>query len=79
MNDIYKFEVLEDKPYGFVLHCFDAETADVFQDFLSEKMDIELSLKFELDRVSFFFEPHFSISEITDLFLRFRKEDSGQT
>jgi hypothetical protein len=79
MSDLYRFEVLEDKPYGYVLHCFDEDTADLFQDFLAEKMDIETSLKFELDRVSFFFQPHFSISEITDLFLRFKDQDSGQS
>lgn len=77
MNEPYKFEVLEDQPYGFVLHCFDRETADLFQDFLVEEMDILTSLGFENDRVSFFFQPCFSISKITELFLRFKDKDSN--
>jgi hypothetical protein len=78
MNDIYKFEVHEDQPYGYVLRCFDEETADMFHDFLVEQMNVNTSLKFEDGRVSFFFDPSFSISIITDLFLRFREEDVGQ-
>ncbi len=50
-----KFQIEEHAKYGVVLRCQDAETADQFEDFLSEDNFVLFKTKFEGAEVLFYF------------------------
>ncbi|MEN9855023.1 MAG: hypothetical protein RLZZ157_149 [Pseudomonadota bacterium] len=75
MTERYGFSVYEDRSDWIVLECQDEETADLFDDFLIEALDIVCSRKFDNSLFSFFFDTSFSIKDVTDLFLKFKEID----
>lgn len=69
-------KIYETEDYGTVLECFDAETADQFDDFLVENSYEEISFKFEEGRVLFYFGKDLSTSFVQDLYIKFQKENN---
>jgi hypothetical protein len=55
MTNNGNFSVEEDKKFGILVRCSDAEAADRFEDFLSEQNYILFHVKFEGPGVAFYF------------------------
>ncbi|MCU0972484.1 MAG: hypothetical protein MUF80_00765 [Burkholderiales bacterium] len=68
------FHVTEDPPYGVVLRCTDAELADQFEDFLSEKNFVLFNTKFQEADVLFYFGQASSLDAVRRLVERFEAE-----
>jgi hypothetical protein len=69
-----KFHIDEEPTYGVVLHCTDAELADQFEDFLSEKNFVLFSTKFQEGEVLFYFGLACSAESVWRLLDRFKAE-----
>jgi len=68
------FQVDEDPKYGVVLRCTDAEVADQFEDFLSEKNFVLFNTKFQGTEVLFYFGQASSANAVEQLLKRFEAE-----
>jgi hypothetical protein len=55
MTGAGRFFIEEDPKYGVMVRCSDAETADQFEDFLSERNYVLFDIKFEGAEVLFYF------------------------
>lgn len=65
------FHIDEEPAYGVVLRCTDAEVADQFEDFLSEKNFVLFSTKFQGAEVVFYFGQASSLDAVRRLVERF--------
>ncbi len=66
-----RFEISETKEHGVVLKINDAELADEFDDFVNEDCYVFSELKFESDRVYFYFGQAACTEKVRDLVERF--------
>ncbi len=66
-----RFEISETKEHGVILIINDAELADEFDDFVNEDCYVFSELKFESDRVYFYFGQAGCIEKIRDLVEKF--------
>lgn len=69
-----RFQVDEEPTYGVVLRCTDAELADQFEDFLSEKNFVLFNTKFQEAEVLFYFGQASSLDAVRKLVERFEVE-----
>lgn len=69
-----RFHVAEDPLYGVVLRCTDAELADQFEDFLSEKNFVFFSTKFQEAEALFYFGQAGSLDAVRSLVARFEAD-----
>jgi hypothetical protein len=69
-----RFHVDEEPAYGVVLRCTDAELADLFEDFLSEKNFVLFNTKFQETEVLFYFGQASSLDAVRRLVDRFEAE-----
>ena len=65
------FQVGEEPTCGVVLRCADAELADQFEDFLSEKNFVLFNTKFQESEVLFYFGQASSLDAVKRLVERF--------
>lgn len=65
------FKIDEEPTYGVVLRCTDAELADQFEDFLSEKNFVLFNTKFRETEVVFYFGQASSVDAVRRLVERF--------
>jgi len=68
------FRVEEDVKFGVVARCMDAEVADEFEDFLSERNYVLFNTKFEENDVLFYFGLASSQDRVKLLIQRFQAE-----
>lgn len=74
-----RFQIGEEPKYGVVLRFTDAELADQFEDFLSEKNFVLFNTKFEEAEVLFYFGQASSRDAVERLIERFKVEQrSGE-
>lgn len=66
--------ITESKEYGTVLTLGDAELADQFEDFLTERCFVLFTTKMEPTAVSFHFGQASAASKVQELFDRFKLE-----
>jgi hypothetical protein len=69
-----RFHVDEEPAFGVVLRCTDAELADLFEDFLSEKTFVLFKTKFQEAEVLFYFGEASSLDAVRRLVERFEAE-----
>lgn len=69
-----RFHVDEEPTYGVVLRCTDAELADQFEDFLSERNFVLFNTKFQEAEVLFYFGQASSLDAVRGLVQRFEAE-----
>ena len=68
-------EIIETSEYGTELQCYDVDTADRFEDFLTEQCFVFFNLKQENGAVSFFFGQASAPLKVRDLYDRFKEKD----
>ena len=73
MSKVGIIKVLDDLHSGTILWCYDIEIADRFDDFLLTNLDKEIYFKFDDDCVAFYFGKEFSVSEVSELYMKFQK------
>jgi hypothetical protein len=72
-NDV---EILETPEYGSFLVCRDAEVANQFEDFLTERCFVLFKVSLDGDKISFFFGQASAPSKVRDLYERFTNENN---
>jgi len=70
-NPISNVQIIEDPEYGVILVCQDLELADQLEDFITEKHSVLFHIKFEPNRVAFFFGKTNTTSKVKELFNQF--------
>jgi hypothetical protein len=71
-------EIVESPEFGPILKCRDADVADQFEDFLTEKCFVLFKIKFDPEEVSFLFGQTSSVSRVRELYERFQREGMGK-
>lgn len=74
MTGVGTFRVEEDPQYGVVVWCSDANVADEFEDFLSERNYVLFHVKFEGSEVAFYFGQASSRARLEAIIERFRPD-----
>ena len=71
MSKYSQVEIGETAEFGVTLQCNDAEIADQFEDFLTEKCFVLFNLKPQGEKISFYFGQASTQEKVGELYARF--------
>lgn len=71
MNKYSQVEIGETAEFGVTLQCKDAEIADQFEDFLTEKCFVLFNLRPQGEEISFYFGQASTQEKVRELYARF--------
>lgn len=74
MSRCSQIEMSETPEFGVILQCEDAETADQFEDFLTERCFVLFNIRPEGGGISFCFGQASTQEKVRELFARFLKQ-----